>query len=123
MSSLSQRKIEQAGVLIHGVGPGECGPDHDVIGEALPAIARPPEAPSVMTRLGRLEVYPASRALLVDGLVVEVGGRAFDILMVLIEARGEIVSKDTLMRQVWPTVTVVDSNLKVQLSLLRRALG
>jgi DNA-binding winged helix-turn-helix (wHTH) protein len=74
-------------------------------------------------RLGTIEVLPGARVLLVDGVEIDIGGRAFDLLMVLLEAKGEIVSKEEIMRRVWPTVTVVESNLKVQLSQLRRALG
>ncbi|MBO9711646.1 winged helix-turn-helix domain-containing protein [Sphingomonas sp.] len=74
-------------------------------------------------RLGSVEVIPSARTVLVDGEQVELGGRAFDLLKMLLDARGEIVSKEELIRRVWPTVTVVESNLKVQLSLVRRALG
>jgi DNA-binding winged helix-turn-helix (wHTH) protein len=74
-------------------------------------------------RFGALEIVPAARALVRDGVSIDIGSRAFDILMVLLEARGEIVCKERLIREVWPTTTVVDSNLKVQLSLLRRVLG
>ncbi|WP_232495744.1 winged helix-turn-helix domain-containing protein [Novosphingobium kaempferiae] len=74
-------------------------------------------------RLGALEVHPRARTVAIDGGRVDLGGRAFDLLMVLIEAAGQIVSKEELLRRVWPTVTIIESNLKVQLSLLRRALG
>lgn len=88
------------------------GPRDGSVGEGLRSI-----------RFGSFEVVPGARALVRNGLVVDIGSRAFDILMVLLEARGEIVCKDHLIREVWPTTTVVDSNLKVQLSLLRRILG
>lgn len=113
MGGLSQLKI----------GHDDLGLADDVFTEVFSAPSRRPETARGAIRLGVLEVHPASRTLLAEGLAVDVGGRAFDLLMALIEARGEIVSKDALLRQVWPTVTVVDSNLKVQLSLLRRALG
>lgn len=80
-------------------------------------------ADSGSIRLGVLEVHPRARAIVVDGCRADLGGRAFDLLMALIEAGGQIVSKEDLLRRVWPTVTIIESNLKVQLSLLRRALG
>ena len=73
-------------------------------------------------RLGNVEVIPAARVLRVEGQEVELGGRSFDLLMALLDARGAVVSKEDLIQRVWPAVTVVESNLKVQLSLLRRAL-
>ena len=94
----------------------------DAQGADLVEMGRVAEA-SRSIRFGGSEVVPGARALVRNGAPVEIGSRAFDILMVLLEARGEIVSKDHLIRAVWPTTTVVDSNLKVQLSLLRRTLG
>jgi len=42
---------------------------------------------------GRFRLLPHRRELRADGVAVELGSRAFDILMVLIEARGALVSK------------------------------
>jgi DNA-binding winged helix-turn-helix (wHTH) protein len=90
---------------------------------AEPRAFQEPWCPQASIRFGGLEVVPGARALVRDGALVDIGSRAFDILMVLLEGRGQIVPKDRIMQTVWPTTTVVDSNLKVQLSLLRRALG
>ncbi|MBB3475732.1 winged helix-turn-helix domain-containing protein [Sphingomonas sp. BK345] len=79
--------------------------------------------PGHVIRVGMLEVFPAARSLSLCGREVVLGGRAFDLLLALLRARGQIVSKQQLIDDVWPSVTVVDANLKVQLSLLRRALG
>ena len=54
---------------------------------------------------------------------MELGGRALDVLVALIEAQGELVRKDELLRQVWPDAVVDDNNLQVQISALRRVLG
>ena len=51
------------------------------------------------------------------------GGRAFDVLMALIEAHGSVVSKDALMARVWPNQVVEENNLEVQISMLRAAFG
>jgi TolB-like protein/DNA-binding winged helix-turn-helix (wHTH) protein len=53
---------------------------------------------------------------------VPIGSRALDILLVLIERAGEIVSKDEIIAAVWPGTVVEDSNLPTQISALRRVL-
>jgi predicted ATPase/DNA-binding winged helix-turn-helix (wHTH) protein len=70
---------------------------------------------------GRFRVLPHRRELLADNLPVQLGGRAFDILMALIEARGAVVSKDELMARVWPDRIVEENNLAFHISALRKA--
>jgi DNA-binding winged helix-turn-helix (wHTH) protein len=53
---------------------------------------------------------------------VSVGSRALEILIALLERRGELVSKQELMAQVWPNIFVEPANLTVHMSALRRAL-
>jgi len=53
---------------------------------------------------------------------VALGSRAFELLLLLAEKHGEIVSKDTIMEAVWPGQAVEESNLTVQVSALRRVL-
>jgi DNA-binding winged helix-turn-helix (wHTH) protein len=53
---------------------------------------------------------------------VSVGDRAFDLLMLLIEQRGTVVSKEEIMEAVWPRRIVGANTLEGQVSLLRRAL-
>lgn len=74
-------------------------------------------------RFGRFCVRPRSRQLLADGQPVELGSRAFDILMVLIKACGSLVTKRELLDQVWPATVVDEGNLQVQVSALRKALS
>jgi predicted ATPase/DNA-binding winged helix-turn-helix (wHTH) protein len=54
---------------------------------------------------------------------VQLSSRAFDILVVLVERAGSVVSANELMRLVWPGVTVDEVNLRVQLGSLRKALA
>jgi adenylate cyclase len=63
------------------------------------------------------------RSLTRAGTEVSLGRRAFDLLCVLAAAGGEAVSKDVLLDQVWPGLTVEENNLQVQISALRKALG
>ena len=72
---------------------------------------------------GRFRLLPQRRELRADGVVVELGSRAFDILLVLIEARGALVTKDELLSRVWPDTVVEENNLVVQISALRKVLG
>jgi TolB-like protein len=53
---------------------------------------------------------------------VSLGGRALDLLCVLAAARGELVTKDRLMAEVWPGLTIEDNNLYVHISAIRKAL-
>jgi DNA-binding winged helix-turn-helix (wHTH) protein/TolB-like protein len=59
----------------------------------------------------------------VNGRRVPLGRRALDILSVLAEARGAIVTKDELLESVWPGVTVEENALQVHIVALRKALG
>src|ERR1700680_2594234 len=83
-------------------------------------MMNPVQAPAAI-EFGRFSVLPHRRELLVEGRPLELGGRAFDVLMVLIEASGAVVSKDALMHRVWPDRIVGEKNLQPQISALRRA--
>jgi predicted ATPase/DNA-binding winged helix-turn-helix (wHTH) protein len=72
---------------------------------------------------GRFRFVTHSRELSVDGIPMTIGNRALDILFVLVEARGELVTKDELMSRVWPMTIVEENNLQFQISTLRKALG
>jgi predicted ATPase/DNA-binding winged helix-turn-helix (wHTH) protein len=80
------------------------------------------EAPAGIA-FGRFLLLPHRRELLADGRPVRLGGRAFDVLMALIEARGAVVSKNALMARVWPERIVEENNLQWQISALRAAFG
>ena len=74
-------------------------------------------------RFNRFEVCPQRRQLLVDGQPLAVGARAFDVLLALIEKRGQLVTKSELFDAVWPGRVVEDNNLVVQVGTLRKLLG
>jgi len=71
----------------------------------------------------RFRILLQRRELLADGVPVKLGTRAFDLLMVLVEAEGSRVTKADLLNRVWPGIVVSDDNLKVQISKLRGALA
>ncbi len=80
------------------------------------------EAPASLA-FGRFRVLPHRRELLADGKPVKLGGRAFDVLMALIETPGAVLSKDALMARVWPDRIVEENTLQAQISALRAAFG
>lgn len=72
---------------------------------------------------GQFRVDALRRSLEREGQPVALSGKAFEILMVLLKQRGEVVDKDALMRQVWPDTAVEENNITVAISALRKALG
>ena len=60
---------------------------------------------------------------MVDGQPAWLGARAFDLLLVLIDQRDQVVGKDELLALVWPGVVVEENNLTVQISALRKLFG
>ena len=71
---------------------------------------------------GRFRLDVDRRELTCDGVRVQLGSRALDILCALACANGEIVSKDKLMSRVWPDIAVEEGNIHVHVSALRKAL-
>jgi len=61
--------------------------------------------------------------LLVRGEPAKVGSRAFDVLRVLAERAGQVVSKGELLDLAWPGLVVEENNLSVQITALRKLLG
>jgi predicted ATPase/DNA-binding winged helix-turn-helix (wHTH) protein len=82
----------------------------------------PSEVPESLA-FGRFRVLSHRRELVADGRPVKLGGRAFDVLLALIEARGAVLSKDALMARVWPDRIVEENNLQAQIVALRKAFG
>ena len=98
---------------------------------ALDRETRPPRAANRSTtatadaalEFGRFRVLLRRRQLVADGVPIELGTRALDLLLVLLEADGSLVTKDELLSRVWPGIFVAEQNLNVQMFALRKALG
>ncbi len=71
---------------------------------------------------GSFRLIPAQFLLLEGDKPVRLGSRALEILIVLLERPGELVSKQELMARVWPNIFVEPANLTVHISALRRTL-
>ncbi len=78
--------------------------------------------PRVFESSGR-EIDLVRRELRVRGVKIPIGDRAFEIVETLVSAAGELVTKDDLMRRVWPGAIVEDNTIQVHISAIRRALG
>ena len=72
---------------------------------------------------GATVVAPGRRELLHNGKKVELGDRAFDLLLFLVKSRGDVASKDAIISHVWPRRIVEENTVEGQISALRRALG
>jgi DNA-binding winged helix-turn-helix (wHTH) protein len=72
---------------------------------------------------GRFDLDLDRRQLFREHQPVRLGSRALEILCVLAEAPGVLVTKDELMAKVWPNVVVEENNLQVHISALRKALA
>ena len=72
---------------------------------------------------GPFTLSPRRRRLERGGVPIELGGRAFDILVALVERPHEVVSKRDLLNRAWPGLQVDDSSLRVTVSALRKTLG
>ncbi|KAA2212595.1 ATP-binding protein [Teichococcus oryzae] len=68
-------------------------------------------------------LVPERRILAAEGREVPIRGRAFDLLLALVERRDRVVSKDELMELVWPDRVVEEGNLTVHVASLRKLLG
>lgn len=58
-----------------------------------------------------------------DGVPLPLTSRAFDTLLFMLENRGELLDKDSLMNAVWPNTVVDENNLNQSISVIRKTLG
>ncbi|SFK36917.1 winged helix-turn-helix domain-containing protein [Caulobacter sp. UNC279MFTsu5.1] len=72
---------------------------------------------------GPFELAPSKRLLVRNGAPVEIGGRALDLLVALVEQAGRVVSKRELFERVWPGRVVEDASLRFHMANLRKLLG
>ena len=72
---------------------------------------------------GRFRLLIRQRELRSGDKPIALGSRAFDVLLVLLEAHGDLVTKEELLARAWPGIVVEESNIQVQISALRKALG
>ena len=99
-----------------------------VTGQALPAVPEVAIEPGhardhdAVITFGSFRLLPRERLLLEGDKAVRLGSRALEILIALVERPGELLSKRELMKIVWPDTVVVEANLTVHVTALRRVL-
>jgi len=74
-------------------------------------------------RFGEFELFPSGRLLSQNGNEVRLSPRILDALILLVEARGEVVKKEVMIQKLWPESFVEENNLSQAISALRKALG
>ena len=79
--------------------------------------------PAPPYRFLHAELHPVQRMLRIDGRDCQVGARAFDLLLALVERRDRVVTKSELLDLVWPNSVVEENNVQVHISSLRKLLG
>jgi len=85
-------------------------------------MVRLSDSPAII-EFGHFSILPHRRQLLAEGRPVRLGGRAFDLLLALLEAPGAVVGKDELLRRIWPGRIVQENRLQSEIWALRKALG
>ena len=82
----------------------------------------PPETKAFYD-FGKFRCDPGEHLLLCEGKPVQLSPKTFEILVALVQSNGRLVTKEELMRTVWPDSFVEEANLTVNISVLRRLLG
>src|SRR4029450_10902835 len=72
---------------------------------------------------GPFRLDPAEKVLLREGNPVSLTPKTFETLTALLERHGHVVTKEDLLRTVWPDTFVEENNLAQHISTLRRVLG
>ena len=72
---------------------------------------------------GSFRLIPLERQLLREDQPVQLTSKTFDLLVVLVENSGHLISKEELLKRIWPDSFVEEANLSVNMTALRRALG
>jgi DNA-binding winged helix-turn-helix (wHTH) protein len=79
--------------------------------------------PGDVLSFGPFSLFMAGRLLKRADEPIPLGGRALDVLIALTERAGEVLSFQELISIAWSNVTVDETNLRVQIAALRKALG
>lgn len=72
---------------------------------------------------GAFRLDASERVLARQGKRIPLAPKAFDTLLILVQSRGRVLTKDQLMKTLWPNSFVEENNLTQNISALRRALG
>ncbi|MGB9245015.1 MAG: transcriptional regulator, partial [Candidatus Acidiferrales bacterium] len=82
-----------------------------------------PLSPKGLYEFGPFRLDCAKHLLLKDSNSLQIPPKAFEILVLLVEKRGALVTKGEVLNAVWPDTFVEENNLTQYVSMLRKALG
>jgi predicted ATPase/DNA-binding winged helix-turn-helix (wHTH) protein len=85
-------------------------------------VAHPSESKGAIA-FGKYRVFPRRGQLVAGQQIIDLGGRAFAVLLALLEAEGKLVTRQELLKRVWPGTAVDEHTISVHISHIRRALG
>src|SRR5438270_265169 len=77
----------------------------------------------VLYEFAGFRLDPGQHLLVHDGKAINLTPKAFELLLVLIQSNGHLLSKEELMNRIWPNSFVEEANLTVNISALRKTLG
>jgi DNA-binding winged helix-turn-helix (wHTH) protein/tetratricopeptide (TPR) repeat protein len=77
----------------------------------------------VVYEFGPIQIDPRTRTIGRNGQIVPCPYRSFDVLLLLLQRRGELLSKGELLSRIWPDTHVEEANLPVVISGIRRVIG
>jgi Tol biopolymer transport system component/DNA-binding winged helix-turn-helix (wHTH) protein len=80
------------------------------------------ERATLFYQFGPFFLDPAKCVLVRNGQIVPISLKAFEMLLVLVQHRGDLLQKDDLLRHLWPDTVVEENNLARNISALRKAL-
>src|SRR5258706_9309962 len=81
------------------------------------------QAAKPIYEFGSFRLDAVKRLLWREGEPVPLTSKSLETLLALVESRGEILDKDSLMSRIWPDTVVEEKNLTINISALRKALG
>jgi DNA-binding winged helix-turn-helix (wHTH) protein/tetratricopeptide (TPR) repeat protein len=113
---------------------GLCGTSQAAVLQSLAALQRRPwqnrrscfmykDIDSKVYEFNGFRLEEAQRRLLYLGQAVQIKPKTLDLLLFLVQMRGQLVVKDDLMKEVWPDAIVEENNITVTMSILRKTLG
>jgi Tol biopolymer transport system component/DNA-binding winged helix-turn-helix (wHTH) protein len=77
----------------------------------------------LLYKFGRFSIDKQNRFLFKDDKPVQLKPKVFDTLLVLVEGKGNVLTKDDMMEKVWAETAVEENNLQQNISTLRKVLG
>lgn len=88
-------------------------------------VRQPGQGPASPTiyEFGPFVLDTLQHALLKDGKPVALTPKTYDTLLLLVQNHGRMMSKDQLMKALWPDSFVEEANVTQQVSMIRKALG